>query len=91
MIRKVEVELENGEYEYVDLEIYIEDVLEYIDSANAVDKHTILEKITVTDQSIFDVDNLYDREKVLILKDAMKKYNLNELIEKLQIIQGEAL
>ena len=76
----------------VEVDIELEDVIDYImydASDSEIDE--IKEKIYHSEKSDFPIENLYDREKVLILKEAMKRYNLNELIEKLGITQADAL
>lgn len=88
MIRKyVNVEVDTE----AEVEIWLEDVLEYIQSASPRDLETIRLQVGVENQEAFQIDNLYDREKFLILRKAMEKYNLDQLIEKLGITQADAM
>jgi len=89
-------------YKYTDVEIEIEleDVLDFIDNADSDDIENIKEAISYNendndnDSDVYkrylQVDNLYDREKALILKKAFKKYNLEQLIDMLKITQQDA-
>ncbi len=78
-------------YAEVEVEVELDDILDYINyDASESDLEKIKENLKYIDD-VFFANNLYDREKILILKDAMKKYNLEELIEKLGIIQGNVL
>jgi len=74
----------------VEVEIELEDILEYIEGCSKFELKEIKDEIGNVEND-FPVNNLYDREKVLILKEAMKKYNLEQLIEKLEISQADAL
>jgi len=80
----------------MEVELNVDDVLEFLYYADSSDVEKVETHLGVyndenEDDEIFKVDNLYDREKVLILKKAMTKYNLDELIEKLKITQIEAM
>ena len=81
----------------VEIELELEDILEYIYN-DAPDSE--IEKIKDAihydanegaGEYCFPVDNLYDRERFLILKEAMKRYSLDVLIEKLGITEADAL
>jgi len=75
----------------VEIDIEIEDVLEFINQASDSEIKKIREEVGEVESVDFKYDNLYDREKGLILKKAMQKYNLDQLIEKLEITQAEAM
>ena len=92
-------------YKEIEVEIDIYDVLEFLDQASKSEIIQIENKINIEIENkinieseereeeinIFKFDNLYDREKVLILRKAMEKYNLEQLIEKLGILQVDAM
>jgi len=80
-------------YVEAEVEVEIEDVLDYIEYANQSEIDKIKDKISYIEREDpeFPTNNLYDREKVLILKEAMKRYNLDQLIEKLGINPDEAM
>ena len=76
MIKEVEVDLD------------LDDITEYIDNASKDQIKVIRDHVSIDEDNedadyTFKVDNLYTREKVMILKTAFKKYNLEQLVEKL--------
>lgn len=76
----------------VDIEVEFEDIVEYIENATKREKEQLsiyLYDKSDVDDEFLSYNNLYDREKFLILKKAMEKYNLEELIERLDIKQNE--
>lgn len=73
----------------VEIDIEIDDVLEFINEASDIEINLIREEVGDIEIGGFKYDNLYDREKVLLLQEAMKRYNLDQLIEKLDIKQSE--
>lgn len=78
----------------VDIEVEFEDVLEYIEKANTREKKELSNYLynksdDNDDDDLLSYNNLYDREKFLILKKAMEKYDLEELIKRLDIKQNE--
>lgn len=75
----------------VEVDIEIDDVLEFINEASYTEIKLIREEVGDIEFGGLKYDNLYDREKVLILKKAMQKYNLDQLVEKLEITQAEAI
>jgi hypothetical protein len=82
----------------VEVEVELEDVLDFIEYASNYELQKIKEEFPnlrtdddIEEYQILEVNNLYDREKVLILKEAMKRYNLDELMEKLGITQSDAM
>jgi len=79
----------------VEVEVEFEDVIDYIKyDASQYELEKIKKEISYSEtdeESDFPINNLYDREKVLILKEAMKRYNLDQLVEKLGIIQAESM
>jgi len=86
MIKNVEVEID----------VEIEDVIKFIGHASLTELDEIRDIVKEDDFEIDEtgdffakVDNLYDREKFLILKTAYEKYNLEELIKIFGIRQGD--
>lgn len=74
----------------VEYDVEFSDILELIESCNNDEKREILEIIdnrslgTTTEQQII-CETLYDQEKLKVLKFAFEKYNLDQLIKKLEI------
>ncbi len=77
----------------MEIDIELEDVLEFIKGANESEVSRIKSEVDSQHENLsgFVTNTLYDVDKVLILKEAMKRYNLYELVEKLGISQADAL
>lgn len=66
-------------------EVKICDVINFIDYATPSELEKIKRRmLQSTSDDFITADNLYDREKLLLFKEAMNKYNLDELREKLK-------
>ena len=72
----------------VDVEIDIDDILKFLSSATKKEKEQIISTI-IGEDMVISADNFYDREKISIFKKAMNKYNIEQLLEKLDIKQHE--
>lgn len=73
-------------------DIYFEDLLELIEDCDDSEKNKILETIGfkfTKDDEIISASNLYDEEKVKLLKCAFKKYDIDELMSRLDIKRNE--
>ena len=74
----------------VDYDIEFEDLLEIIESCDEEELNEIRDLIgEQSDNSGFDAHNLYDESKLKILKVAFKKYELDELMKRLDINNNE--
>lgn len=76
--------------QYIDCEydIDFEDLLELIESCDSEESSEI-RKLIGSDMNDVHISNLYDEQKLEILKVAFNKYNLEQLQEKLNIKNGE--
>lgn len=68
----------------VEVEIEFDDLLELIESCNE-EELKIIRDLVELDTKDVSVNNLYDEQKFQLLLAAMKKYNLEQLQEKLGI------
>lgn len=66
-----------------DYEVTWRDVLNEIDCASYYQIEEIKKMLQIN--NVFSTENLYDELKVRLLKEAYKKYTLEELIDKLKI------
>lgn len=73
----------------VEIEIDFEDVLELIESCNEEELKIIRSTIKLETESAIPINNLYDEQKFQLLLAAMKKYNLEQLQDKLGIKNDE--
>ena len=74
----------------VDYDIEFEDLLEIIESCDEEELNEIRYLIgEQSDNSGFDAHNLYDESKLKILKVDFKKYELDELMKRLDINNNE--
>jgi hypothetical protein len=77
--------------QYVDCEYDVDfnDLLELIESCDDDEKAEIRRLIGINFNFNIKVENLYDVQKQKLLEVAFEKYNLDELMEKLQIKNSE--
>jgi len=73
----------------VDYQIRFEDLLEIIESCNEKELNEIRDLITDESNSGFKVSTLYDEHKLKVLKVAFKKYDIDELMKRLDITYNE--
>lgn len=77
----------------IEVTIEIEDVLDFLSEASKkeIDQIKSLIKYDNNFDNTNDIsaNNLYDREKILIFKKAMNKYNIDQLLKRLDIKQHE--
>lgn len=78
---------------YVDTEVEVEidfdDILKLIESCNENELKDIRRIVGSESNPDFIADNLYDEQKLQLLSVAMKKYNLEQLQDKLGIKNNE--
>jgi hypothetical protein len=68
-----------------DYEIDFHQILDLISSCSLDEKEEIISEIGLEDDSFFVVNNLYDEQKVKLLKEAFNKYSLEELQNRLNL------
>lgn len=71
----------------VDVELDFDDLIDIIDNCNSIELEIIRDAVESENQ--IKVDNLYDEQKLKVLKTAFDRYNLEELQEKLNIKNNE--
>jgi hypothetical protein len=89
--KNVRVELD--EFVDADVDFDIEDVLDFINQANKTELNEIRDSLEsyndfVNNEEFITYDNLYDREKVLLLKEIFDKCNLEEIKALKYFIKG---
>ena len=76
----------------VEINLDVNEVIDSIYELPERDIKKVRKELIGSEETPVDLyDNLYDRDKVLILKKAMKKYDLDELLNRLEITQSEAM
>ena len=70
-----------------DIYFDIDDILELVDGCSNFEKEQILDEINYNkdENTIIKCENLYDEQKMKVLKLEFDKYDLDELIKKLNV------
>ena len=70
-----------------DIYFDIDDILELVDGCSNFEKEQILDEINYNkdENTIIKCETLYDEQKMKVLKLAFDKYDLDELIKKLNV------
>lgn len=67
-----------------DYDVNFDQIRDLVCECSMDEKEIIVEDIGIDDDNFFMVDNLYDEQKVKLLKEAFCKYNLEELEARLK-------